>query len=74
MFIYHEFELYSYKDLLQPLNNRTIDGNSEVVSGTPAGKQVIKHDGKNGKLTLQLSAKTAAIAFSVPRSMRVLSK
>src|SRR6202021_2486363 len=36
-------ELYSYKDVLQPLNNRTIDGNSnsEVVNGTPAGKQVI---------------------------------
>ena len=48
--------------------------NSEVVNGTPAGKQVIEHDGKNGKLTLQSSAKTAAIAFSVPGSMRVLPK
>jgi len=48
--------------------------NLDVVNGTPAGKQVIKHDDKNGKLTLKLSAKTAAIAFSVPRSMRVLPK
>jgi len=26
--------------------------NSDVVNGTLAGKQVIKHAGKNGKLTL----------------------
>jgi hypothetical protein len=48
--------------------------NSEVVNGTPAGKQVIKQEGKNGKLTLQLSAKTACDCLSVPRSMRFLPK
>jgi hypothetical protein len=26
------------------------------MNGTPAGKQVIKHEGKNGRLALQLSA------------------
>src|SRR5271167_1394491 len=41
--------------------------NSEVVNGTPAGKQVIKHEGKNGKLTLQLSAKTALRLLSRSR-------
>src|SRR5271155_5817021 len=40
--------------------------NSEVVNGTPAGKQIIKHEGKNGRLTLQLSAKTACDCFPGP--------
>src|SRR5271168_2265165 len=40
--------------------------NSEVVNGTPAGKQIIKHEGKNGRLTLQLSAKTACDGFLGP--------
>ena len=40
--------------------------NSDVVNGTPAGKQVVKHEGKNGKLTLQLSAKTACDCFLGP--------
>src|ERR1700677_3587562 len=37
--------------------------NSEAMNGAPAGKQVIKHEGENGKLTLQLSAKTACDCF-----------
>src|ERR1700693_5757974 len=40
--------------------------NSDVVNGTPAGKQGIEHDGKNGKLILQSSAKTACDRFLGP--------
>src|SRR5271170_5237785 len=40
--------------------------NAEVVNGVPAGKQVIKHEGKNGKLTPQLSARTACDCFLGP--------
>src|ERR1700689_4333094 len=40
--------------------------NSEAMNGAPAGKQVIKHEGKNGKPTLQLSAKTACDCFLGP--------
>jgi hypothetical protein len=74
VFIYHELSCKVVKILLQPLCNGTINGNSEVVNGVPAGRQVTKREGKNGKLALHLSAKTAAIVFSVPRSMRVLPK
>ena len=37
--------------------------NSDVVNGTPAGKQVIKHEGENGKLTLQSFATPACDCF-----------
>src|ERR1700689_5637123 len=42
--------------------------NSDVVNGTPAGKQVIKHEGENGKLTLQSSATPACDCFLGPET------
>jgi hypothetical protein len=69
VFIYHDL---SCKDLLQPLNNRTIDG-SEVVNGGPAGRPVNRPSSAKVR-AVQLSAKTARDCLSVPRSVRFLPK